>query len=86
MHKDAVENYAANTLEPLNLQEWDDKTIVLTLWGNTRYQRMTGDTRLESISANLRARWYGDAGSVAEAKSDSNWKKLRAEFEEHGWQ
>lgn len=85
MHQDAVTNYETNTIKPLDLQLWTDKDVVLILWGNTRYQSMTGDTQLNNIPQGLRERWYG-ADSVAQAKNDSDWSKLRTEFEEHGWQ
>lgn len=84
MHADADKNYSSHEQwghRPPDIDSWSDKTVVLTLWANTRYQRMTGDTQMDLVSRDLRMAWR----EISRASTDDDWSRLRRKFEEHGW-
>lgn len=84
MHQDAERNYERGELHdssPANLQEMPDKQVVLTYWGNTRYQLMTDDKHLDSVPQAVRERW----NKVATAGTPADWRDIRMNFEKHGW-
>lgn len=90
MHPDAIENYEKNlgwNGKPLYSSDMSDKEVVLSLWSDTAYGRMTGDKMLENISPRRRKviQDIFEASRLPKDQQDDAYAKLRATFEAEGW-
>lgn len=94
MHIDAINNYKSDIRnQPRDISGWTDRAVVLTCWGNTAYQHMTGDTHFKKIPQRVRENWYGSTSGNPEedwrgfkdTNSEEDWRRLREDFEEYGW-
>ncbi len=85
MHEDAANNYSSpwgwERHAPNDLTWNNSRVKVLSLWNDTRYAEMTGDTRFEHRTPEL----VQALGARLAANTPQDWDAMLQGFEENGW-
>lgn len=68
---------------PVSVEGKSDRIVVLTYWGNTRYQMATSDTSFKNVPTRVSANWH--KMSTMSADDVDGWRELRADFELFGF-
>lgn len=68
---------------PVSVKGMSDRTVVLTYWGNTRYQMATSDTSFKNVPTRVSANW--NKMRTMSADDVDGWRELRADFELFGF-